>query len=153
MAKILVRPVAPGDAEELAPRLRHADLEEIEAASGRDPLTVLRSSVSLSTHAWAVEINDELAVLMGVCPISMVGGTGIPWLLGSPAIERNAGAFIKHTLVYIPLMLEAYPHLFNLVDARNTKAIRWLKRAGFKLFDPVPHGPSDLPFHPFEMKA
>lgn len=148
-----MRPVRPGDAEELAPRLRQADLDEIEAASGRDPLTVLRMSVSMSTHSWAVEIDDKISVLMGVCPLSMVGGTGVPWLLGSPAIERNAGAFIKQTLVYIPLMLEAYPHLFNLVDARNSKAIRWLKRAGFTLYDPIAHGPSNLPFHPFEMKA
>lgn len=153
MAKILVRPVAPGDAEDLAPRLRQADVDEVTAASGRPPLEVLQVSVSLSTHSWAVEINDELACLMGVTPVSILSGIGCPWLLGSDEVPRHAGAFIKQTLIYIPLMLDAYPHLFNLVDARNTKAIRWLKRAGFNVMPPVPYGKSDMPFHPFEMKA
>jgi hypothetical protein len=153
VANILVRPVEPGDAEELAPRLRQADLEEIAAASGRAPVEVLRVSAAMSTHSWAVEIDGELACLMGVTPVSIVSGIGCPWLLGSDAVPRHAGAFIKQTLVYIPLMLEAYPHLFNFVDARNTKAIRWLKRAGFNVMEPMPYGKSKMPFHPFEMKA
>lgn len=153
MAKVLVRPVQPGDAEELAPRLRQADLDEIAAAGHPDPLKALLDSSSISTHSWTVEINDEVAVMMGVCPISILNGMGCPWLLGSDAVARHAGAFIKQTLVYIPIMLEAYPHLFNVVDVRNTKAIRWLKRAGFTLREPIPHGPHNMQFHPFEMKV
>lgn len=153
MAKILVRSVEPGDAEDLAPRLRQADLDEIAAAGAPDPLKALRESAALSTSSWTVEIDDEVAVMMGVCPISMLNGIGSPWLLGSDAVTRHAGAFIKQTLVYIPLMLEAYPHLFNVVDVRNTKAIRWLKRAGFTLGDPITHGPHNMQFHPFEMKV
>lgn len=153
MASVLVRPVASGDAEELAPLLRQADLDEIAAAGHPDPLKVLHHSASLSTHAWSVEINGKLAVMMGVTPICLLTGAGCPWLLGSNAVARHAGAFIKQTLVYIPLMLEAYPHLFNVVDARNTKAIRWLKRAGFTVYDPITYGPLGMPFHPFELKV
>lgn len=153
MAKVLVRSVQPGDAEELAPRLRQADLDEIAAVSGRPPQQALEASVAMSTSSWAVEIDDELACLMGVTPVSILGGIGCPWLLGSDAVARHAGAFIKQTLIYIPLMLEAYPHLFNFVDARNTKAIRWLKRAGFNVMSPMPYGRANMPFHPFEMKA
>lgn len=153
MVKVLVRPVEPGDAEELAPRLRQADLDEIAAVSGRAPREALEGSVAMSTHSWAVEIDGELACLMGVTPVSILAGIGCPWLLGSDAVARHAGAFIKQTLVYIPLMLEAYPHLFNLVDARNTKAIRWLKRAGFNVMEPMLYGRAKMPFHPFEMKA
>lgn len=153
MVKILVRSVEPGDAEELAPRLRQADLDEIEAAGYPDPFKALRESAACSTHAWTVEVDDEVAVMFGVVPVSMVGGVGCPWMLGSDAVVRNAGAFIKRSLVYIPIMLEAYPHLFNVVDVRNTKAIRWLKRAGFTLLDPISHGPYNMQFHPFEMKV
>jgi hypothetical protein len=49
-------------------------------------------------------------------------------------------------------MLEVFPHLFNLVDARNKKSIRWLKRAGFLVHEPIVHGPHDMLFHPFEIK-
>lgn len=153
MADVLVRPIREGDAEDLAPKLRQADLLEIEAAGTPSALYGLSESAKRSTLSWAVEIDGELVCMMGVCPLSLLCGLGAPWLLGSEAIERHAGAFIKHTKIYIPLMLQAYPHLFNLVDARNRKSIAWLRRAGFKVYAPIEAGPAKMLFHPFEMRV
>lgn len=153
MVDIVVRPTQSGDAEELGQRMRKADLDEIAAMGIADPVEALTLSDSLSTHSWTTTVDGEVAVMMGVTPVNMVTGVGCPWLLGSDYITKYAGAFMKRSLIYIPIMLEAYPHLFNYVDARNRNAVRWLKRAGFTLHEPVPHGPYSMSFHPFEMRA
>jgi hypothetical protein len=49
-------------------------------------------------------------------------------------------------------MLSLFPVLENMVDARNTKSIKWLKRLGFTFGPPLPHPHSGLPFYPFEMR-
>lgn len=152
MVEVVVRPVEPGDIEILAANMRQADIDEV-GACGHSPIEALEYSVKASMHCWTATGDGELACMFGVTPISMLGGIGCPWMLGTELITQNAGAFIRHSRSYIQEMLQAYPHLFNFVDARNAKAIRWLKRAGFTLHDPVPHGPYGMLFHPFEMKA
>lgn len=152
MVEIVVRPVEPGDIEILAANMRQADIEEL-AACGHSPIEALEGSVKLSTHCWTGTADGEIGCIFGLTPISLMGGIGCPWMLGTELVTKNAGAFIKHSRSYIQEMLQAYPHLFNFVDARNAKAIRWLKRSGFTLHDPVPHGPYGMLFHPFEMKA
>lgn len=148
-----MRALEPGDLETLAANMRQADRDEIAAAGIPDPLAALQSSAACSTECLTALFDGEVACVFGVGPISILLGIGAPWMLGSDQITRHPGAFITHARPYILRMLQAYPHLFNFVDARNSKAIRWLKRVGFTLHDPVPHGPLGMPFHPFEMKA
>ena len=50
-------------------------------------------------------------------------------------------------------MRALFPYLFNFVDARNMKSIRWLKHLGYAVGPPVPFGVAGLPFHPFSMGA
>jgi hypothetical protein len=38
------------------------------------------------------------------------------------------------------------------VDARYTVAIRWLQKLGFTILPPIPVGPDQMMFHPFEIK-
>lgn len=147
-----MRAVEAGDAERLAPRLRKADINEVAAASLLTPLEALEQGVKHSLVSWTCTIDDEIVCMLGVTPVSILNGIGCPWLLGSDLIDKHAGAFIKTSAAYIPRMLEAFPHLFNLVDARNKKSIRWLKRAGFLVHEPIPHGPHNMLFHPFEIK-
>lgn len=151
--EIVVRPVAEGDIEELAANIRPADLAECIASGYDDPLIALRHSCAWSTKSWTGTADGRVGCVMGVGPVSLLGGIGSPWLLGTAEIEKNAGAFIRRTMPYIQLMLKAYPHLVNHVDARNTRSVRWLKRVGFTMHAPVPYGPYQMPFHPFEMKA
>lgn len=148
-----VRPVQDGDIEHLAARMRQADRDEIAACGRPDPVVALRRCVALSDLLWTATTNDEVACMFGVGPLSLLGGVGTPWMLGTDLITQHPGAFIRHSRPYIAVMLAAYPHLHNYVDARNTRAIRWLKRAGFTVASPVPYGPNKMPFHPFEMKA
>lgn len=143
-------PATEVHALELAPRLRAADMREIEAAIGIAPLKALRLSLTRSTEAWAGTVDGEVACVFGVGPLSLLGGEGCPWLLGSDLVERNAIAFARRNRAMVARWLRTYRVLRNHVDARNTQAIRWLGWLGFELKPPVPYGVSRLPFHPFE---
>lgn len=152
MAEYLFRLAAPGDAEQLAANLRRADLEEIVAASGGDPLEIIQDSVAMTPRCRAFLVDGELACLFGMAPIGLLGETGAPWLLGTPVIERHPSALIRFAFPYLAEMLADRPHLVNYVDARNAKSIRWLKRLGFTFHPAAPYGAAGLPFHRFELR-
>lgn len=152
-ARIAIVPASDAHAFDLAPRMRGDDIREIEAVSGLAPLEALLVSLRRSTEAWAGTVDGDVACMFGVGPLSLLGGEGCPWLLGSDLIERNAFAFARRNRAMVARWLQSYRVLRNHVDARNTQAIRWLGWLGFVLQPPVPYGISRLPFHPFERSA
>lgn len=155
MAEHLIRRLRSGDIEELAQHMRQADLDEIAASSGKPALDILADSVRGSSVVLALELADgSLGCIFGVAPMGgLLGTTGAPWLLGTRALERNPRALIELGPRYLALMLASYPRLFNYVDARNKRSIRWLKWLGFTFHDAKPYGAAGLPFHYFEMRA
>lgn len=152
-AEIEVRPVRDEDFAELAAHMRPQDIAECNALGITDLEHGLRWCHAVSFLSWTGTADGKVGAIFGVGPLSILGGQGSPWLLGTNLIDKNAGAFIRRSMPYIQRMLEAFPHLTNHVDARNTRSIKWLKRVGFTVHPAVPHGPYRMPFHPFEMKA
>lgn len=145
----------PGDCEHLAANLRAADVAEIEAASGAtDVLAVIKASVDASLYCWsAVDQDGQLVAMLGVVPADLLSGLGVPWMLGTDLVDVQQRALVRLSRAYIPRMLETFPKLVNFVDARNERAVRFLRHAGFYVARPEPHGPQGLPFHTFIMKA
>lgn len=134
----------------LAPILRQSDRDEINAGSGRHPTAVLAHGMMISTLTWSAFIDGRIVAMFGVAPGSMIDGIGVPWLLGTDEIDQHPRAFVRTARAYIRRMRELYPTLRNIVHADNTKAVRWLRRAGFDVMPPVAHGRGL--FHPFEMR-
>lgn len=147
--EVEVRPATYRDA--LVLPLRRADRDEIEALTGRNPRAVLVESVEASAKAWAGLADGTLVCLFGVVPKSLVGITGIPWLLGSDDVCAYSRQFLRRNRAYVDVMLADFPYLINVVDARNAVSIRWLKWLGFRFGQPVPMGVRGLPFIPFDM--
>lgn len=148
---VVIRPAVPeADGPALAALMRPADVAEVWAAAKMKPLEAVRHSLAMSTEAWAGLADGELVCLWGVAPRSFLAGEGSPWLLGTPALERNARAFLSRCPQHLNAMFSVYNRLVNWVDARNTAAIRWLRWLGFTLHPAEPYGPFRLPFHRFE---
>ena len=91
--------------------------------------------------------------MLGVSASSPLCRHGIPWLLGGPQIQDNVPGFLRLSKAAFAKILQRYPSLSNHVDARNLNAIRWLKWLGFTIRPAQPHGPFNLPFHPFEYRS
>jgi hypothetical protein len=138
------------DADSLGLRLRVADVEEIRAASGLAPAEALRRSCDFSTHVWVVrEIDGRPIALWGVGPLSLVEGRGCPWLLASDDFATLGPDIARLSRSLLAGMRDLYPRLENHVDARHTKAVRWLSWLGFTIEPAMPWGVEGQPFHRF----
>jgi hypothetical protein len=135
----------------IAGSIREADKSELWAAACLSPEAALWKSLSSSSMAWT-GLYDSLPVCMfGVASGSELAGVGLPWMIGTQELDRLAITFLRRNKSKIQEMLDIYPRLMNYVDDRNKKAIRWLKWLGFIIGEPVPFGPFNMPFRPFEM--
>ena len=137
----------------IAREIREADRQELWAAACLTPEQALWKSLAASSVAWT-GLYDSIPVCMfGVAGGSELSGVGMPWMIGTKLVDRYAVQFLRRNKAKVREMLDLYPQLLNYVDARNTRAIRWLKWLGFKLGNPVPYGPYSMPFLSFEMRA
>lgn len=154
MAAVDLRPAAAADVATLARELRAADRDELLASTGSDDVrAIVADSVRRSVAPLAaVDPDGRLIALFGHAPVgTILTPLAAPWLLGTDLVSRNAGILIKLSREYVALWREHFPLLVNFVDARNRASIRYLKRVGFTLDDPAPHGALGLPFHRFHM--
>lgn len=136
---------------DLAEDLRPSDLDEIAAGSGEDPAVALMSCALLSDHGWAILDGEDPIAAFGCAP-SGTPGSAIVWMLGSPRMDepRNAVGILRQSRKYKDLMHDAYPTLFNYIDARNERSMRWLKWCGYELVELVPEfGVERRPFYLF----
>lgn len=148
-----ITPAVPDDARELALILNDDDRREVAALSGRDPAEVLIDGMQRSTEAWTGRVDGQLVCIWGVGPQSLIGETGVPWLLGSDLVQKHAPIFLRLNREYIARWRQTYPVLANVVDARHVRALRWLRWLGFEIGAPTVMGVQRLPFHPFVMRA
>jgi len=140
MARYSLLPATEADARELAPLLRAPDRAEV-LALGVEPVEGLLSSLRSSKEAWTARAADGRIICMaGVCPASLVGQTGVPWLLGSDLVPVYRRPFMVETRAMIARWLTLFPVLRNLVDARYEAAIRWLRWLDFTIGEPMPVG-------------
>lgn len=152
MVKTYIEPATTEHVLSLLPNVRKADIEEFIAASGQTPAQVLTQALRASTCAWAGIADGEVVNIFGVAPASLLGGKGIPWMVGSTLIDTHARVFLRRSRLALADMLALYPHLENYVDQRNHLAKAWLHWLGFRLEDPAPYGVQGLPFHRFHME-
>lgn len=149
MVEVRVGPVGPVAIAHVAARMRAADRAEVLAGGGRSPREALERSLALSSHAWAGWIGTEPAAIFGVGPAALVCGIGVPWFLGAEVLERNPRPLLTISRDWLARIAALYPHLENYVDARNGRAIRWLRWLGFTVHPAVPYGVGRMPFHRF----
>lgn len=142
--------VAEAWLETIAANLRQSDVDEVKASSALPPRDALFASFALSTHAYVI-------LSRGGGPIAVFGaaphplpGVGIVWMLGTDGIRREAYSIARSTRRYLDELSEAYPILWNFIDARNAVSMRWLRWGGFKVLADHPnHGPEGRLFHTF----
>ena len=152
MTRYWMRPATLEDIDPLVMRVRPEDVSELWAAAMATPERALRDGILLSPESWVGMADDLPLCIFGVAPVSLLGRVGAPWMVGTSDIDRHAFGFLKACKGAVAEMIAPYPYLFNFVDARNDKAVRWLKWLGFTMPPAEPYGPFGLPFHRFEMK-
>lgn len=152
MLNAQIVPATAEHIEAMLPHVRQADVDEFLATNGWSPRRVLETGLRTSTFCCAGLVNGEVVTIFGVAPASMIGGSGIPWLVGTDALEKYQRTFLRRCGKVVNAMLAVYPYLENYIDARNSVARVWLHWLGFTIEEPKPYGIQRLPFHRFHME-
>lgn len=143
-------PTTVDDVEYIAPRLREADRQECLAATGKEPLEVLKMSLLIGDMTLTLTATDGTRVgLLGVAK-SPLPDAGVIWLCATDDIYQYQMTFLRRSIKVLPLLHDRYPVLHNAVDARNELHMKWLKWMGFTFINRHEEwGHGKLPFYEF----
>lgn len=136
----------------VAANMRQPDVDEVWAVAHLTPLAALVRSALVSREPMAVLVDGCPVCIFGVSRLSPFSDVGHPWMLATPEVEQHATALLRGSVAYVRWMREVFPRLDNYVDARNEKAIGWVRWLGFEVDPPQPFGLDRLPFHRFHWK-
>ena len=155
-ANVLIELASREHAEELAPRLHPEDVA-VALADGKEPLEAIRESIEVSSMAWTLRIDGQVAAIFGAVhkgghPHLNAANAAVSWALTSTLTEKHPREFLRASRQAIGMMLTDFDYLFSLVDARSTKALRWLGHLGYEVRDAVPFGKDSRLFHPLIMR-
>jgi len=146
-------PATHEHAQYIAERVREHDFNELVVQTLEHPYyTMLRGMAANPEKAMTGMIDGNPVCMWGVTSAGMILNVGIPWMVGTNHLDENAGTFLRRCRKPVMALLDGYDMLVNYVDARNVRAIGWLKFCGFKVNDPEPYGFTGLPFHKFWMR-
>jgi hypothetical protein len=137
------------DVDFLKDKLREQDVAEIWASNHHTPEEALKISLNDSIVCLTLEDKGQPVAMFGVSPQSAFQNEAIVWMLASPALYNMRTKFLRNCKAVINLFYQYYPYLYNFVDARNKKTIRWLKYLGATVSEPENYGYENLPFHYF----
>ena len=144
-----VRPATIKDALQLAPKVRIADREEIRASDNKSPLEalVVPFSIDKSKNYTVVgTLNEGVIGMFGACP-TKDPAYGVAWLISSEDLFKHTKQFMKECPYWISQMGNGYEYLYNWVDRRNWKSMKWLQFLGFEPKDEMKqYGAGKLPF-------
>jgi hypothetical protein len=144
-------PVTEAHVLELSAHLRAEDADEGRRSHGLEPLDLLQLAVSNSRVALAGLIGERVACITGVGQTDHTGEACV-WLLTGDAVNADPRAFLRACRPALAKFLELCPVLYNAIDARYPRAVRWAAWLGFKVGEPVPFGPQGALFHPVEIR-
>ena len=144
-----VRPAILADALQLAPKVRIADREEIRASDGKSPLEALVIPFTYKegrNYTIIGAVNEGVIGMFGVAP-TKDPEYGIAWLLSSEDLFKHTKQFIKECPYWVSQMSEGYTYIYNWVDRRNWKSLKWLQFLGFEAKEEIKqYGVGKLPF-------
>jgi len=148
-----IRSATVEDAEYLSTRLNPMDLVEIDAVSGRDPLTVMKSGIKISEDCKVGTADGVPFCIYGVHKPSLLSDVGTVWMLATDEINKHFMKFGRECGNEVKEMMGNLRMLENYCHVTNRKTIVWLKWLGFKFDDPEPFGRKQEMFRRFYMEA
>jgi hypothetical protein len=150
-----VRDATLEDAKFIGANLRECDRREIDALTGVSPMSAVCDSYSATKTGRGFcrvgTVDDVPVVILGVTQAS--DDIGIPWMMATDGLYvPEAIRHMKHVGNEIVQEMQVrFKKLINVIDARNTVSITWLKSLGFVFVGKMEKfGFKQLPFWIFQ---
>lgn len=138
MIDVVFRAATPEDARYIGAHLRVSDSLEVSALGAVPEYAVLQSFRD-SDIAWTALV-DGVPVIMFGAGGNVFSDRGFVWALGTDECTKHPREMLVFGREKLKEMLGIYPILENYCDARYIRALRWLKKIGFSVSDPVKWG-------------
>ena len=120
------------DVRYLAEHMRTRDVAEVKAQAGCTPEQMLLHCFFMSRPCMTmISRHGHVMGMWGVIPEANGGRV---WMLGTEGMvddKRDRRTFLRKSKEQLQQLFSDYSVLFNVVDARNTVHIRWIKHMGF----------------------
>jgi hypothetical protein len=114
--------------------MRVADCRELRDLHGQTPDEAMEHLAASQGPVYSGRYDGRLVCMFGCVQPGLVGLTGIPWLLGTDELTVMGRYIARYTKSILHEdWRKRHRLLFNVVDARNTLAVSWLRRIGFTL--------------------
>lgn len=123
-------PVEAWHVEHVAAAMREGDRTELRVLNNIAPREALDVTLAQRGEHWSGLIDGVPAVIFGVVPLSLAGGAGVIWLLGTDAVTQHRRLFLRASREVVARFFEQYDVLVNVVHVENRVALRWLQWLG-----------------------
>ena len=134
---ITFRSPTMADCYNLAANLRDSDRDEMLAARGGITPGDLWGALRDRWDGKAAFAEDgKLICIFAVNP-HPTEGVGVPWLLGTPLLDRYMISVCSHARDVLKLWHKKFHTLTNFTDIRNRRILNWLRWLGFRFGDTV----------------
>lgn len=151
--EVSIEPTVEADLVELSANIRDIDAKECQLMLNLPVAQAVKLSFAVSYESYTGRVNGELVTIFGIARPHTLSGEGIPWLLGTPLVEKYTFTFLRKSRKIVRGWGKRHPVMKNYVYVENETSIQWLRWLGFKIKDPVPYGASGEMFHPFELRS
>jgi hypothetical protein len=131
-------------------QVREADRRELWSGWRSTPVDSLRHGLERSSHCLTALVNFQPVCMFGVVPESLLGASGVIWLIGTDEMEMRRVGFLRRCRSHLHRLQQTYSRLHNYVAAENVHAVDWLRWLGFTIQPAGPFGYDREPFHHFE---
>lgn len=136
------------DCINLGHKLRKEDQAEIKALANLKGPEALILGLHYSHICISIFTEqDEICAMFGAQ--GEKGKDAAVWMLASDEIEKIAIPFLRQNKAVINFINQIHPVLHNVVDARNTLHLNWLKWCGFTFINKQNIGYENKPFYSF----
>lgn len=126
---------------EVASNLLPADYNELVDGYGVDPMIVIPQYIKEGDHVYFKTPSGKTAAIGGVSTTDQL------WMMSTPAVYECPKLFLRETKRWV----DSRPNklLWNIVDKRNVKHLKYLKYLGCKFLREVTYGPNNITFIEF----
>jgi hypothetical protein len=144
------------DCKELADNMRQAEIDEVMTSGAQSPYQAVKSSFEASLFAVSAfngKNGNKIVATFGVAADNYFACAAKVWMLTSNEIANvRVKSVLKASKYWIDKMLKFYPVLYNFVDTRHTKSIKWLEACGARIDFENPVEFNEVDFYYFELK-
>lgn len=139
--------------QSVAQDIEEADALELVSGTGcTDILQILEASRDQSFECYVACFGSVPVAVFGIALDDPADGSvGVPWAVFTKTMRDHPRELVRTSRIIVSRWRSLFAVLENLVDKRNTRAVRWLESLGFTMGETLTSAGGD-PFYLFEMR-